>query len=122
MQEVYGRQSIDYDDGTTSGWKNQVLSGVDSKAGRISKNFEAVPNGTTYLGHGWMGHLPDFSFVKFRYKPCWADPSQAAIERNNPEQYKYAWVELVSLFTQAKGSGQLKIDDHFTNNLNKRKP
>jgi|GEM_PF-1403439 len=114
----YGRQSIDYDDGTTSGWRNQVLSGVEAKIGRISKNFEAVPNGTSYLGHSWMGHLPDFSFVKFRYKPCWADPS-TAIERNNPQQYQSAWVELVSLFTQAKGSGQLELDEQFRNDLTK---
>ncbi len=113
----YGRQSIDYDDGTTSDWTNQVLSGAEAEVGLISKNFEAVPNGTTYLGHGWMGHLPDFSFTKFRYKPCWADPSQPAVERNNPEQYKYAWVELVSLFTQAKGSGWLEVDDQFVNDL-----
>lgn len=114
----YGRQSIDYDDGTTSGWKNQVLSWAEAKIGLISKNFEAVPNGTSYLGHGWMGHVPDFSFVKFRYKPCWADPS-TAIERNNPQQYQSAWVELVSLFTQAKGSGQLKLDEQFKGVLEK---
>jgi hypothetical protein len=117
LKQGYGRQSIDYDDGTTSGWKNQVLSGAEAKIGAISENFEAAPNGTSYLGHGWMGHLPDFSFVKFRYKPCWADPSTGAIERNNPEEYKRAWVELVSLFTQAKGSGQLKLDKQFQNAL-----
>ncbi len=94
------------------------LSGAEAKIGKISKNFEAVPNGTSYLGHGWMGHVPDFSFVKFRYKPCWADPT-TAIERNNPQQYQSAWVELVSLFTQVKGGGQLRLDEQFTNALNK---
>lgn len=118
FKQGYGRQSINYDDGITSDWKNQVLSGAEAKVGLISKNLEAVPNGTSYLGHGWMGHLPDFSFVKFRYKPCWADPS-TAIERNNPQQYQLAWIELVSLFTQAKGSGQLKLDEQFKNDLNK---
>lgn len=114
-----GEESIYYDDGTTSGWRKQVLSGVKAKIGLISKNFEAVPNGTSYVGHGWMGHLPDFSFVKFRYKPYWADPSHAAMVRDNPEQYKYAWVELVSLFTQAKGNGQLTVDEQFKEDLNK---
>jgi len=110
----YGRQSIDYNDGEASGWKNKVLS---SACKLTNPNFEAVPNSTTYLGHGWMGHFPDFSFAKFRYKPCWADPSNKAIERNNPEQYIQAWVELLSLFTQAKGSGQLKRDSKFQNDL-----
>ncbi len=109
----WGRQSIDYSDGTTSDWKNTVLSWTSDP------NFEAVPNDSSYLGHGWIGHFPDFSFAKFRYRPCWADPKKDAIERNNPEEYKHAWVELVSLFTQAKGSGQLKLDEQFQNDLNK---
>lgn len=111
----YGRQSIDYDDGATGGWKNKVLS-VTSKA--TNSNFEAVPNGSSYLGHGWMGHLPDFSFVKFRYKPCWNSPDSAT-ERNNPQEYQSAWIELVSLFTQAKGNGKLKLTEQFWNDLNK---
>ncbi len=102
----YGRQSIDYDDGTGSGWRNQVLSWGESTFSQLSPNFEAVPNGTSYLGHGWMGHLPDFSFVKFRYKPCWSDPA-AAVERDNPREYESAWLELTSLFHQALGNGHL---------------
>ena len=112
----YGRQSIDYDDGTTSGWKNQVLSGGNKI---FAKNLEAVPNGTSYLGHGWMGHMPDFSFVKFRYKPCWADPKTAVV-RDNPQEYQSAWLELVSLFSQAKGGGQIKpTDKNFKPDLDK---
>lgn len=110
----YGRQSIDYDDGTTSGWRNQVLSWAEWRG----KSFEATPNGTSYLGHGWMGHLPDFSFVKFRYKPCWSNPKEA-VERNNPIEYRAAWVELVSLFTQAKTGTQLKFTAPFESELNK---
>ncbi|MFY9260361.1 MAG: DUF6765 family protein [Gallionella sp.] len=113
----WGEQSINYNDGTTSSssWKNKTISSTYG----TSSNFVAAPNGTSYLGHGWMGHLPDFSFVKFRYKPCWADPSKGAIERNNPQEYQPAWVELVSLFTQAKGSGQLKLTEQFQSDLNK---
>lgn len=121
----YGRQSIDYHDGT-SGWRNQVLSGVGASVGGIpsflggvSGNLEAAPNGTSYLGHGWMGHLPDFSFVKFRYKPCWANPSANALERDNPREYRAAWTELVSMFTQAAGKGQLKLDAQFNAGLQK---
>jgi len=112
----YGRQSIDYNDGTFSGWKNRVLSSTEILS---HPNFAAVPNGTSYLGHGWLGHLPDFSFIKYRYKPCWHNPAQGPIERNNIEEYKKAWVELVSLFTQAKGNGKLKMDAQFKNDLNK---
>lgn len=109
----YGRQSIDYDDGTTSGWTNIVLSATYKLS---NPNFEAAPNATFYLGHGWMGHLPDFGFTKFRYIPCWADPSKGAIECNNPQEYQSAWLELVSLFTQAKGNDHLTLAQ-FQNDL-----
>lgn len=108
-----GRQSIDYDDGTTSGWKNIVLSATSNS------NLMAAPNNTSYLGHGWMGHLPDFSFTKYRYKPCWSNPANGAIERDNPSQYKYAWIELLSLFNQAAGAGQLHLTPQFQSAVDK---
>lgn len=139
----YGLQAIGYNDGAGAGWRKQVLSGVRAFAGEhpvatsvvsamtgvffgapapvraLSTNLEAAPNGTSYLGHGWMGHLPDFSFVKFRYKPCWADPKQAPLERDNPREFRAAWTELVSMFSQAAGKGQLKLDEHFNAGLQK---
>jgi hypothetical protein len=66
--------------------------------------LQAVPNATSYVGHGWMGHFPDYSFVKYRYKPCWQQKSAPALERDNPTEYKYAFLELCSLFSQAGGS------------------
>jgi hypothetical protein len=91
----FGRQSIDYMDVGTA-WKNVVLSALSHD------NLKAVPSGTSYLGHGWMGHFPDYSFVKFRYRPGWRDASAAPIVRDNPEQYRHAFLELSSLFARVK--------------------
>jgi hypothetical protein len=93
----FGRQSIDYMD-VGSQWKNDVLSSLKHE------NMQAVPNGTTYFGHGWMGHFPDYSFVKYRYKPCWRKKSEAPFERDNTVQFQHAFLELCSLFSRAKGS------------------
>ncbi|MDL1973970.1 MAG: hypothetical protein LWX55_04145 [Deltaproteobacteria bacterium] len=93
----FGRQSIDYQD-IGSDWKNVVLSSLNHE------NLQAVPNGTTYLGHGWMGHFPDYSFVKYRYKPCWRKKDDPAFERNNPLEFQHAFLELCSLFAQTKGN------------------
>lgn len=106
----YGRQSIYYNDGTSKGWTNKVLSSLSSH------NFEAAPSGTSYLGHGWLGHFPDYSFAKFRYKPCWSDPKQT-IERNNPQEYASAWLELTSLFHQVKTGSPLKLDERINGAL-----
>ncbi|MFC1747952.1 DUF6765 family protein [Pseudomonadota bacterium] len=68
------------------------------------ENFQAAPNQTSYVGHGWMGHFPDYSFVKYRYKPCWRNYDAEPFERDNPTQYTHAFLELCSLFSQANGS------------------
>lgn len=92
-----GRQSIDYQD-VGNDWKNEVLSSMNYE------NLQAVPNGTTYFGHGWMGHFPDYSFAKYRYKPCWLEKSDPAFVRDNPSEYQHAFLELCSLFAQSKGN------------------
>lgn len=92
-----GRQAIEYQD-VGDEWHRVVLSSTSHE------NLQAVPNGTSYLGHGWMGHFPDYSFTKFRYKPCWRPSSEEPLVRNNPEQYTHAFLELCSLFAQARSS------------------
>ena len=94
-----GRQSIDYVDvGGPDNWKNVVLETSSALFG--NSNFESVPNGTSYLGHGWMGHFPDYSFVKFRYKPWWAGEKAKPLVRDNPVHYHNAMLELCSLMSQ----------------------
>lgn len=101
----WGRQSIEYQDvGDT--WKHVVLSATKHD------NLKAVPNGTSYLGHGWMGHFPDYSFVKFRYKPCWRLASFSAFERDNPTQYRHAFLELCSLMSKSRGATFDPVSNH----------
>lgn len=107
-----GRQAINYRESGQSHWTYKVLSASESES------FTAVPNGVCYLGHGWMGHLPDYSFVEYQYKPCWSNP-QKIVTRNNPEQYRFAWIELASLFHRAKFNTYLKTDSDFEDALDK---
>ena len=88
--QVY--QQIEYQD--TGDWIREHLSSSDHE------NLQAVPNNTSYLGHGWMGHFPDYSFVKFKYIPYWSK-NRAVVLRDNPTEYRYALLELCSLFSQA---------------------
>ncbi|MBL9004832.1 MAG: hypothetical protein JNJ46_11330 [Myxococcales bacterium] len=93
-----GRQGIQYDVG--NGWVDVVLSSSSHE------NLQAAPN-VAKIGHGWMGHFPDYSFVKFRYRPGWGRKSDT-LERDNPTQYRYAFLELCSLFARARSR-----DNHF---------
>ena len=92
-------QNIKYQD-VDQNWKTVKLSAVTGTF--VNENLTAAPNHTSYVGHGWMGHLPDYSFIKYRYKPCWGTKS-TDLERDNPTEYKRAFVELCSLFSQANG-------------------
>ncbi|WP_289018859.1 RICIN domain-containing protein [uncultured Desulfobacter sp.] len=106
----YGLQHIKYkDEVTDKNWTKTVLT---SRNLLSHPNLIAVPNATSYLGHGWMGHLPDFSFVKFQYKPCWHDPEKSAVVRDNFQEYCLAWIELASLFFRANGK-TLEVNTRF---------
>lgn len=94
-----GRQSIDYALGNGD-WTNVVLSSLSHD------NLKAVPNGTLYIGHGWMGHLPDYSFLRYRYKPCWRGADEDPVVRDNRIEYASAFLELCSLFAQARPGGR----------------
>lgn len=101
INDGWGRQGIEYQD-VGSTWTYVVLQSA-SKLG--NKNYEAAPNVGGKLGHGWMGHFPDYSFIKYRYKAAWRGSSAQPLVRDNPTQYKYAWLELCSMLHRANGSG-----------------
>lgn len=102
INDGWGRQGIEYQDSNNT-WTYVVLTSADKFVG--NSNFEAAPNKGGKLGHGWMGHFPDYSFVKYRYKAAWRGSKAAALVRDNPTQYKYAWLELCSMLNQANGNG-----------------
>jgi len=115
----YGPQAIYYMDGSSKNWNRKVLKSSDTKGVPFANpNFEAAPSGTSYLGHGWLGHFPDYSFAKFRYKPCWSNPKQM-VERDNPKEYESAWLELTSLFCQVKTGRKLQLDDRIKGEMSK---
>lgn len=105
VDDAFGRQAIEYDDGTTGGWTNVVLS----PANVLTPNLQASPTVTT-IGHGWMGHFPDYSFASYRYRPCWQDEAAEPLVRHNPTEYRSAFLELCSLFSQTSGTGHFDPD------------
>lgn len=45
------------------------------------------------LGHGRVGHLPDYSFITYKYVPAWNN--YKSIIKNNPEDYYNAFCQMV---------------------------
>jgi hypothetical protein len=52
-----------------------------------------------YLGHGRMGHLPDYPWITYKYKPKW---SNQYIVKNNPEDYLKSFKEMVTALSCIK--------------------
>ena len=90
-----GRQAIKYTD--SKGEHKVILKSSNHE------NLQAVPNGTSYLEHGWMGHFPDYSFVKYEYKPRWRKQEDPSLVRDNPLEYRSAFLELCSLMSRSRG-------------------
>lgn len=49
-------------------------------------------NSYVYLGHGRMGHLPDYPWIKYRYTPLW---SSRPIIKDNPTEFMLAFKQMV---------------------------
>ncbi|MCX8130890.1 MAG: RICIN domain-containing protein [Clostridia bacterium] len=64
----------------------------------IFSGEEATPdalayNSYVYLGHGRMGHLPDYPWIKYEYSPQWAGGS---IIKDNPTSFMLAFKQMVA--------------------------
>ena len=55
--------------------------------------FQTSENSIMNLGHGRAGHLPDYSFIRYKYLPAWADYEE--IVKDNPKEYYCAFCQMV---------------------------
>lgn len=55
--------------------------------------FQGIERSVMNLGHGRCGHLPDYSFARYRYMPAWANYKE--ILKDNPSDYLHAFAQMV---------------------------
>lgn len=67
---------------------DDVINGKYS--GSVSQENE---NSIMNLGHGRAGHLPDYSFIRYKYLPAWGDYEE--IVKDNPSDYYHAFLQMV---------------------------
>ena len=54
------------------------------------------------LGHGRAGHLPDYSFMRYRYMPAWGN--YTVVTKNNPTDYMRAFRQMVYALRCIRGA------------------
>ena len=58
-------------------------------------------NSIMNLGHGRAGHLPDYSFMRYKYMPAWND--YRLIYKDNPQDYYHAFCQLIYAMKYLRG-------------------
>ena len=53
------------------------------------------------LGHGRAGHLPDYSYARYRYLPAWGDYEE--IVKDNPSDYMNAFCQMIYALRYLRG-------------------
>ena len=54
------------------------------------------------LGHGRAGHLPDYSFIRYKYLPAWGNFEE--IVKDNPSDFYHAFCQMVYAMKYLRGA------------------
>ncbi len=63
--------------------------------------FQFNENSVMNLGHGRAGHLPDYSFIRYKYQPAWMDYEECS--KDNPSDYYHAFCQMVYALRYLRG-------------------
>ncbi|WP_026660330.1 DUF6765 family protein [Butyrivibrio sp. AC2005] len=63
--------------------------------------YQGTEDSVMNLGHGRAGHLPDYSFAKYRYLPAWNDYKE--IVKDNPSDYYKAFAQMIYAMKYIRG-------------------
>lgn len=58
-----------------------------------SSIYQTNENSIMNLGHGRAGHLPDYSFVRYKYLPMWGEYEE--LIKDNPSDYVKAFSQMI---------------------------
>lgn len=53
------------------------------------------------LGHGRAGHLPDYSFIRYKYVTAWGDYEETL--KDNPHDFLYAFAQMIRAMKYLRG-------------------
>lgn len=63
--------------------------------------YQGNENTIMNLGHGRAGHLPDYSFIRYKYLPAWGNYEE--IIKDNPHDYYLAFCQMVYALEYLRG-------------------
>ncbi|MBQ7500148.1 MAG: hypothetical protein IJT91_04570 [Clostridia bacterium] len=83
-------------------FNHNPLSADDPETGAyVNSIYQSDEKSIMNLGHGRAGHLPDYSFIKYKYLPAWGDYNE--IIKDNPSDYYNAFCQMVYAMKYLRG-------------------
>ena len=78
-------------------------SGPDDLENGVFTNslFQPSENSVMNLGHGRAGHLPDYSFMRYKYLPAW--DGYRELVKDNPSDYLHAFCQMIEAMKFLRG-------------------
>ena len=73
--------------------------------------YQSNENSIMNLGHGRAGHLPDYSFVRYKYLPAWGEYGE--ITKDNPSDYMKAFTQMIYAMRYIRGINQSFEKDKY---------
>lgn len=67
----------------------------------IGTPYQVSENSVMSLGHGRAGHLPDYSFMRYKYLPAWKGYGE--IVKDNPTEYYNAFCQMIRALKYLRG-------------------
>ena len=75
-------------------FRHNPLQADDPEKGIYTNSmYQGSESAIMNLGHGRAGHLPDYSFIRYKYMPAWGD--YEVIIKDNPAEYYMAFCQMV---------------------------
>ena len=72
---------------------NPSTADVPETGNYTNSLYQGTENSVMNLGHGRAGHLPDYSYARYRYLPAWGNYEE--IVKDNPSDYFHAFCQMV---------------------------
>ncbi len=57
------------------------------------------------LGHGHAGHLPDYSYIRYKYMPAWDNYRECL--KDNPSDYRKAFCQMIYAMKYLRGANKV---------------
>ena len=73
--------------------------------------YQMGENSIMNLGHGRAGHLPDYSFLRYKYLPAW--DGYREIIKDNPSDYLHAFCQMIEAMKYLRGERDSFVRERY---------